>query len=69
MVLSVQQIKFEIMRYVKELGSDFSQWHIAFLTIQVSRFLSLIKLINREAFGCISKRFLSVPAIQCEIIF
>ena len=28
MVLSVQQIKFEIMRYVKELGSDFSQWHI-----------------------------------------
>jgi hypothetical protein len=28
MVLSVQQIKFEIMRYVRELGSDFSQWHI-----------------------------------------
>ena len=28
MVLSVQQIKFEIMRYVKEIGSDFSEWYI-----------------------------------------
>ena len=28
MVLSVQQIKFDIMRYVKEIGSDFSEWYI-----------------------------------------
>ena len=28
MVLSVQQIKFEIMRYVREIGSDFSEWYI-----------------------------------------
>ncbi len=28
MTYSVQQIKFELVSYVKEFGGDFTQWHV-----------------------------------------
>lgn len=28
MVYSVQQIKFEMISYIKEFGADFSQWYV-----------------------------------------
>jgi len=29
MILSVQQIKYELLAYIKEFGGDFSQWYVS----------------------------------------